>query len=399
MSEGNGSEFEERFAAWKAAVEAAGNSGDRSALDALVSEGAALARELAGGEGGEEGLSRELAGALAGFANATGAGRIEAARSLLEHAPDSAGEPARKPVEARAVPDVTEPRSPALLRLYKQPGSLLSIGTVGVLSGEGGLGKSALASSVALALAHQGGKHDTLKGGIFEAPTGGGPVLLVQWEDEPAVTRDSIEAAAKLLKVEGAESRVYLMGMDEPIFGIPEGASLNTAPARLPAWSDVWAAVEKVKARLVVIDPAMAAFAANPNDVGAVRAFVTRALGEAAREHGCAVLVVAHSTKKGREKGGPFDPGQIAGSGAWFDGVRSVLFLGRDEEDPELVKLAVVKANHGPARLRIGLEPLRVEHGPHKGAIVAFDAGRREWEPVHGAGRKSDDDDDEEPIG
>ena len=287
-----------------------------------------------------------------------------------------------EPVRAVAVPAVEGDAPAALLRLRDRDGSALSVGTVGVLSGAGGLGKSALTAGLALELASRpAGEAGKLPGGVFDAPIGGGPVVLVQWEDEPTVTRDRIRAAAKALSLSGAEGNVYLVGMREPIFGRPAGAVGNTPPEYLPAWGELWGEVKRIGPRLVVLDPAMAAFADNPNDVGAVRAFVTRAVGQAAREHECAVLVVAHSTKAGRkDEADWFDPGHIAGSAAWTDGVRSVMTLRRDDEGG--VCLVVVKANYGPARLAMNLEAVRGMvrdkdgHERESGPIVAFRAGR-----------------------
>ena len=91
----------------------------------------------------------------------------------------------------------------------------------------------------------------------------------------------------------------------------------------------------------------------------------------ALREFGAPVLLVVHSTKAAR--GGnpdPFDPGMVAGSGAWTDGVRGVLTLSWGEVEGARV-LACPKANHGPARLLCGLAPVRKGGDPH-GRILAF---------------------------
>ena len=380
----------ERIEEWRSAFKAMEADEDVAHDERMrqVLEGAALARELVGagaGDGAGESAD-ELESLAADFAVSHGDGLRAAAAKLVE----AAGKlkPERKAVKAVAVPNAPKERPKALLRLHGRTGAVLSIGTVGVLSGAGGAGKSALTSSLALGLAHLGKNAGQIAGGLFDAPNGGGRVLLAQWEDEPSVTRWRIVEAAKRLMLMGAEKDVFLMGMEDPLFGVPAGGTFNAVPKRLPAWGDLWSEVERIKPRLVVIDPAMAAFSGNPNDAGAVRAFLTRALGAAAKQHQCAVLVVAHSTKAARNKDADlFDPGQVGGSGAWTDGVRSAVVLRRVPgycfgTDDDCLSLLVSKANYGPERVGMPLEPERVDYKDSEdgGAIVAFKAGAPSWE-------------------
>ena len=122
-----------------------------------------------------------------------------------------------------AVNRIEGERPSALLRLTGRTGGVLTLGTVAVLSGAGGGGKSALTASLALALASRGeGEEGTLAGALFDAPIGGGPVLMLTWEDHPAFTRWRIEAAAKLLPGidKEAVSRVHVLDMaGAPLYG------------------------------------------------------------------------------------------------------------------------------------------------------------------------------------
>ena len=387
--------IDERIEEWRGAFRAmeADEDVEHGERMRLVREGAALAREWVRDVGGGAGeADDELEGLAADFAGSHGDGLRAAAVKLVE----AAGKLKPEPRRAVAVPDAPKERPLPLLRLVGRTGAVLTIGSVGVLSGAGGAGKSALVSSLALALAGRGRRTDgdkRLAGGLFEAPTGGGPVLLAQWEDEPSVTRFRIERAEERLGLDDAKSRVYLMGMEDPIFGVPAGGAFNAIPERLPAWRELWGEVERLKAeghgpRLVVIDPAMSAYGGNANDVSAVRAFLMHGLKAEAKANDCSVLVVAHSTKAARnEDADLFDPGQIAGSGAWTDGVRSAMVLRRvkgsrfGREDDALC-LMVSKSNYGPERLGMPLEPVRVDAADREdgGAIVAFKAGAKSWE-------------------
>lgn len=324
---------------------------------------------------GEIGQLRELQAAFRD-------GKAKAVNALLEAQGLTA-----KPREAVAVPDVKGERPAPLLSLAGQPGAVLSLGTVGVLSGEGGMGKSALTASLAVTLASRGeGEGGPLVGGLFDAPIGGGPVLVASWEDSAAVTRWRIEAAAKALKLKyDAVRRVFLMDLaGSPLYGPGargESAGLyNARPEPLAGWRDLWREVARLKPRLVVIDPVLSAFVGNSNDAAPVREFLAVLSVESARDDGerqpCAVLLVAHSNKAAR--GGetdPFDPGQVGGSAAWTDGVRSALVLGWDyDRGPGERHLAVAKSNYGPARRALPLKPVRVGGGDkaNAGAVVGF---------------------------
>ena len=361
---------------------------------------ALLARIVRRFQGGDAGEPRDAVSVLDALQAAFAGGGDEAVRnSLTERGLLKA--PA-KPRAAVPVPDVTGERPAALLRLKGATGAVLSLGTVGVLSGAGGVGKSALTASLALSLASRGdGDGGALVGGMFEAPIGGGPVLLATWEDAPAVTRWRIEAATKLLPGldEAAVKRVFLMDMaGAPLYGPRAGEGedgerpglYNARPEPLPGWDDLWREVERIGARLVVIDPVLSAFVGNSNEAAPVREFLS-ALSVAATERDCAVLLVAHSTKaaRGSKEPDPFDPGHVGGSAAWTDGVRSALILGWDDaRGPGAVRLAVAKSNYGPARRLLPLQRVRVGHddSENHGATVAFRVeGAGAWEE-HGAG-------------
>ena len=333
----------------------------------------------------DRGTGNDAVAKLNAIQAAFGEGGEEAARAVLD---DYLPKP-RLPVP---VDEVDDERPAALLRLAGGTGGVLTLGTVGVLSGEGGGGKSALTASLALALASRGeGEAGTLAGGLFDAPVGGGRVLMATWEDVPAMTRWRIEAAAAMLAKEGisedATSRVHLLDLAGAALYGPgergEGSAglYNARPEPLQGWFDLWAAVKAIGPRLVVIDPALASFVGNSNEAAQVREYLS-ALTVAADKHGCAVLLVAHSTKSARKGDGnkppdPFDPGQVGGSAAWTDGVRSALVLDWDDDrGPGERRLSVAKSNYGPSRVTMPLEAVTVgkDDKAHGGAVVGFKA-------------------------
>ena len=94
----------------------------------------------------------------------------------------------------------------------------------------------------------------------------------------------------------------------------PRATTLGPNPCA--AGAHLWAAADIIRPALVVIDPALDAYTGDPNNLAAVREFVS-ALGAAAAARSCGVLLVAHSRKAARGKDSdPFDPGQVGGVGS-----------------------------------------------------------------------------------
>ena len=293
-------------------------------------------------------------------------------------------------------------RADVVLRLAGETrGSLLSKGTCAVLGAESNIGKSALTTSIAVALASLPEKNAaSLKGGIFEAPSGGGPVLLAQYEDEAPETQWRLR---ELVKVWGQEQygpalgRVHLLDMKGlPLYGQGLGsngqtAPPTTAPVALAGWTHLCKAVEQVTPLLVVVDPALGAYSGNANDGNHVRVFLD-ALSDLGKEKGFGTIVVAHSTKASRgarqrnEAADPFDPGMIGGSSHWMDRPRGALTLTWDDERGwGRRRLGVAKSNYGLGKVLLSLDTIRaVEEGkkpdPEKGAIIGFEAAKEaQW--------------------
>ena len=299
---------------------------------------------------------------------------VKLARAIQDGVRDADAAAAAEPeplIEARAVSAIRDPLPAPVLSLDGR-GAVLAEGGAAVLAGEGGTGKSALLYGLALDVAAADPDPDVASPAGPLRIHGGGPVLLTGYEDSAGLVAWAIrEYGANAGTDPAALGRVHALDLDgRPLFGPVDrdgrAGLYNARPGKLGGWRHLAAAVEAIRPRLVVVDPALAAYVGDPSAVAPVREFLS-----ALREFGAPVLLVVHSTKAAR--GGnpdPFDPGMVAGSGAWTDGVRGVLTLSWGEVEGARV-LACPKANHGPARLLCGLAPVRKGGDPH-GRILAF---------------------------
>ncbi|MDE0698266.1 MAG: AAA family ATPase [Boseongicola sp.] len=293
--------------------------------------------------------------------------------------------------EAKTISAMPHSKLPkAILGATGHGGAILPEGEVCILAGEGGIAKSGLTLRIARDFASpqlapfekenqqpeglDAPERGLLCNDLFRTETGGGPVLMLTYEDTPEVMAWKLREGKKYAK-EGDTtlSRIHVMDMASwPLYGPGErqgGAGLyNATPEKLRGWEAMEAAFERIKPRLVVIDPALSAFTGDSNAAGPVRAFLSD-LVRFARDQNQkpGFLVVAHATKAARggrdnNKEDPFEPGLVGGSGHWTDGVRCAMTLTWKPKNWEgkIGKdriLAVVKANWGPQRIWCDLNP------------------------------------------
>ena len=263
--------------------------------------------------------------------------------------------------EAAALP---VPRS--LLRAKNLSGSVLDVEEVMVLSGMGGVGKSTVTLAWAMDMARMGAGNRGKVGGVFAGE--GGAVLMVSYEEKAAVMGRKSSRWARYLDegdpngpYHAARNQVLHLGIRNPIFGPdPYTPLYNARPTVLEGWDEVIEAAEKTRPILIVIDPALCAYVADANNPAAVSEFLMVMRDLAVRFH-CGVIVVTHSTKAargsgGRKKQGGADPGQVLGAGAWTDRARSAMTLTTDSVGKP--QLTIAKANLGPQRISIGLDPV-----------------------------------------
>ena len=237
-------------------------------------------------------------------------------------------------------------------REWLVPG-MIPIGTVTLLGGDGGTGKSLLALQLAAA---------TVAGESWldRAPAYG-TALYLSAEDD----RDELHRRMAAIGGMGGLSRfgnLHLLSLahDDALLATLErnGTLQPTA---------LHGAIEKriaeISPRLVVLDTLADLFPGNENDRAQARQFVAMLRGWAIR-HRCAVLLLAHPSKAGL-----VDGSGLSGSTAWNNSVRSRLYLERIrsegiEPDTDARRLVLLKSNYGRTGDEIGVRY-------HNGAFVA----------------------------
>lgn len=230
---------------------------------------------------------------------------------------------------------------------------VLSSGEVAVLSGPGGLGKSTLALSLAVAAASAKEAVGQTCGLYVRA----GDIVLVSYEDAPVRIIERVKRMA-----EGKQDildRLHLLPNPAPLFEADPEQRGTVRPGS--QWRALWRQIQDISPTLVVIDPASAALGGlSMNEGGPVRALFT-ATREAAEQAGCGVLIIAHDTKAARNEaaaGQAPGAGVVAGSATWYDATRGVLYL-CDAPDKSTNQrnrlLTCVKANYGRAGWQVSL--------------------------------------------
>ena len=272
-----------------------------------------------------------------------------------------------------------------ILGAHGQEGALLVEGSTLLLSGAGGVAKSAFALSIALGVAMlEDGVWDVLFGDIFRGR--GGKVLFVTYEDAPGEIRQRLQDLANIACHDSGvrrrvfEEQIHVLNFTggELLFG-PSG---SYGPSHLPlqGWHGLWREADRLRPVLIVIDPVLAAYAGNQNDAAPVRRFLVL-LASAAAEIGAGVLLIAHSNKESRgQNAGPGHPGNVSGSTAWTDAARGVLTMSREHTNRgDSWTLGVSKANYGPAF--ISCQPVPIFGANERGRIVGFGKGPAVWHP------------------
>ena len=173
-------------------------------------------------------------------------------------------------------------------------------GAVTVLAGVGGIGKSTIALTLALAAA------DALAADRDEGEACGlviaaEPVVLASHEDEAGVVAERARVIAEAIgagRWRDAET-LHVTDSLPAIFG-PSDQGARGRPGPLASWDPFWERVRNVGAALLVLDPLTASYSGDAHaDAAGARAYVD-ALRREARASGCAVLLVAHAAKSER---------------------------------------------------------------------------------------------------
>jgi RecA-family ATPase len=205
--------------------------------------------------------------------------------------------------------------------------SWIPAGTVTLLHGFGGVGKSLLAQQIATAYA--------IGKSLFGGETEGKPVLLIAGEDDhDEVWRRQVDIC-KRLDVSMAELQGRLILIAAPHIDITIADAGESGHVRPTAtYAVMRELIERHKPGLIILHNSAKLFAIGEND----RVAVTRSVGLLqciCHDFGVSILLVAHNNKDGL----------YSGSTAWENGCRSRLSLTRDDEG-EVVTLSMPKANY-----------------------------------------------------
>ena len=251
----------------------------------------------------------------------------------------------------------------------------LPAGRIGILSGQGGRGKSRLALQLAAAMAS--GRDDFLGGpptayGISRRTilTGAQTAVFASWEDDRHEVGRRLRALATphascdtshldgdpfSLNLNDLGDRLHYVDMagEGPVWGPGQGAHVSTMADITPAGRRLREYAEEQRAKLLVLDPLAAAFASNENDRGLVRAFLAN-WDKWGRNNDCAVLIISHPPKT--------TGAAYSGSTDWEAGPRFMWTLdydkpksnGSDGESQPVLKC--VKANYGRLPSEVWME-------------------------------------------
>lgn len=216
---------------------------------------------------------------------------------------------------------------------------LVPSGTVTLLGGDGGTGKSLLALQLACAVATGGQWLD-------RQLSGGGVVFISAEDDDAELHRrlDDIVQASDIRFSDLDRLTMRSLAGEDALLAHLDRASGVLSPS--PLYADLNRRLEDEKPALLVLDTLADLFPGNENDRAQARHFIGLLRGLAIR-HDCAVVLLAHPSLSGLNSGSG-----TSGSTGWNNSVRSRLYLERVAQDgyeanPDARVLRTMKANYG----------------------------------------------------
>lgn len=238
---------------------------------------------------------------------------------------------------------------------------LIPTGTVTLLGGDGGVGKSLLAMQLAIATAAPNNRTWCGRRVVD------GPAVYISAEDDTDELHRRVKSICEAEGIDVDElfrlAIVPLAGEDA-VLAAPDRVGLKVTAL----FSAIEEQLEREPTTLLVLDTLADLFAGDENVRAQARQFIGLLRGLAIRHH-CAVVVLAHPSLSGISSGSG-----TSGSTGWSNSVRSRLYLDRVkaedgfEADPNVRVLRTMKSNYGP----IGGE-IRLRW--QDGAFVTTDTG------------------------
>ncbi len=224
---------------------------------------------------------------------------------------------------------------------------LIPSGTVTLLGGDGGTGKSLLSLQLAAAVA--------LDSRWIGRSVAGGKAVYISAEDDNDELHRRIADVARAEGVELSELSNLTM---RSLAGLDALLAMQDGPSSVLRPSALFNALDRflgdLGPSLVVLDTLADLFPGNENDRAQARQFIGLLRGLAIR-HKCAVVLLAHPSLSGLNSGAG-----TSGSTGWNNSVRSRLYFERVMQDnyeanPDARVLRTMKANYGRTGGEIGL--------------------------------------------
>lgn len=222
-------------------------------------------------------------------------------------------------------------------------GARIPSGDLTILSGDGGSGKTEIATGLLVSVA--AGVGDWL-GCVVET----GPTLFVSCEEPEENIRDRVERICKHRQLDPHginDLHLLFPELDATWLGSADKAGHIT---KTPLLIQIEQWIERHKPRLIVIDSVAAVFDGEAMARRQVRAFLA-ILRKIARQHDVAILLLDHPSVRGMNDGTG-----TANSVDWRNSVRSMLHLsdpGKNDHDERT--LEVKKSNYGRSGEKVRL--------------------------------------------
>lgn len=219
-------------------------------------------------------------------------------------------------------------------------------GRIGMLTGEGGFGKSRLALQVAAAMTNGGGSWlpRGLSGTMPNVSCG--TVVFATWEDEPVEFKRRIgQQRAEAMK----DCHIVDLARFGPLWGAQTDTPLQNRGRLLPLGVWLRGLCEQTEADLLIVDSLAGAFGGNENDRAQVREFMADWDGWG-RAADCAVMLISHPSQTGQRQSGGY-----SGSTDWHGASRWRWNMETEDTDKrQLLKLT--KANYAQNGSRVYIE-------------------------------------------
>lgn len=230
---------------------------------------------------------------------------------------------------------------------------------VTLLGGHGGAGKSIVGLTLA---AHVAGGEHTWAGHRIED----GRALFVSLEDPGDVVRYRLRRIVEAYGLDSTKVERRLTVLDGTGTDATLAGEINDVGIRRLAFTSSLAELEDAAQghRLIVIDNASDAYAANENERRLVRGFI-RELGRIAHDNDAGLVLLAHIDKAAARGGSQGN--SYSGSTAWHNSVRARLALAASDG---VVELTPEKLNHGKLA-----EPITLQW-TEEGVLMPVDRAR-----------------------